>query len=280
LPAGFTATSGVTVLGVGGRDAGLKAETSKNNSWGIILQPPMPSGWGDLSIALDRFDIQVDNGVSQVGGGALLTLCYDDPQFRTGGGFCRLVSARAPGSNALTVSNGFVNLSTDIVRGYDLSARYATEVGIGRLRVNLTATKFQQQANKLFADDPLDDFNGILTAPEWSGVLDLNYTVKSWNLYYGIDYVGKTSSYEYVGANPATTTVKRDTPSYFQHTMSVTYRDTASKWSATFGVRNLLDVEPPVVSSGSGVSRVGKSPLFSSYDYLGRRFFVNVSKTF
>lgn len=280
LPSGFTATSGVTVLGIGGREAGLKAETSKNSSWGVIVQPPLPAGWGDLSMALDRFDIEVTNGVSQIGGAALLQLCYDDPQFRSGGGFCRLVSQRAQGSNALTVSNGFINLSTDIVRGYDFTARYAANVGVGRLRVNMTATKFQQQANKLFADDELDDFNGILTVPEWSGALDVNYTVKGWNVYYGLEYTSSTSSYEYRGQDPATSTFKQNTPSYFLHAASLTYKDSVGKWSATFGVRNLLDTEPPKVSALSGVNRVGNAPLYSGYDYQGRRFFVNVSKTF
>lgn len=280
LPAGFNATTGIAVIGVGGRDAGLKAETSKNKSLGIIFQPGLPSGLGDLSLAVDRFDIQVDNGVSSVGGSAILSRCYDDPQFRAGGSFCRLVAPRNSASNALSVTNGFINLATDVVRGLDFTGRYTNDVGLGRLRLNMSLTKYKEQSNKLFADDPLDDTNGTIGQPSWSGAMDVNYTVKGWNYYYGMEWVGKTSTYDYYVEDPATSTYKLDTPSYFLHSASITYKDTASKWSATFGVRNLADVKPPVISAQAGYNRVGNAPLYSGYDYSGRRFYVNVSKTF
>ena len=278
LPTDFQQKSSITSITQGGRESGLKAETSKNASWGIILQPELPTGWGDVSFALDRFDIKVDNGVSRIGTGSILTLCYDDPQFRNGGGFCRLVT-RDPGSSALTVNNSYVNLSTDIVRGYDYNLRYTNDVGLGKLRVNLSATQFRQQASKLFADDPLDDVNNTVSNPKWSGALDVNYAIKGWNVYYGMEWVGKTSSYTYLEEDEATTRYKFDTPNYFLHSLSVSYSDSASKWKATFGVRNLADKKPPMISAGY-YNRVGNAPLYSGYDYFGRRFFLNLSKTF
>jgi outer membrane receptor protein involved in Fe transport len=280
LPAGFNANQGIAVIGVGGREAGLKAETSENKSFGLIFQPALASGWGDLSLAVDRFDIQVDNGVSSVGGLAILNRCYDDPAFRAGGSFCRLVAPRAASTNALTVTNGFINLATDVVRGYDVTARYTNNVGIGSLRLNLSLTKYDEQSNKLFADDPVDDFNGTIGNPSWSGALDVNYTVKNWNYYYGLEWVGTTSSYDYRGEDPATSTYKLDTPAYFLHAASVRYKDPVGKWEVTLGVRNLTDTKPPVISAQAGYNRIGNAPLYSGYDYLGRRFFLNVTKTF
>lgn len=131
----------------------------------------------------------------------------------------------------------------------------------------------------MFADDPVDNFNGIIAAPRWSGALDLNYNLKGWNYYYGLEYVGKTSSYQYYEEDPATSTYKLDTSSYFLHSASIQYKDTVGKWSATFGVRNLTDAKPPMISQGTN-DRVGNAPLYSGYDYTGRRFYVNVSKTF
>lgn len=279
LAGDFTQRSSITSITKGGRDSGLKAETSTNATWGIILQPDLPTGWGNVSFALDRFDIKVDNGVSRIGTGSILSLCYNDPQFRTGGGFCRLVT-RDPVSNALSVDNSYVNLSTDIVRGFDYTLRYTNDVGLGKLRVNVTATQFKQQASKLFETDPLDDVNGTVGVPKWAGNLDVNYTIKGWNFYYGMEWVGKTSSYDYYGEDPATSIYKMDTPDYYMHSVSLSYNDTASKWRATVGVRNVADKKPPVVSSGTAVNRVGNAPLSSSYDYLGRRVFVNLSKSF
>ena len=280
LPAGFNANQSIAIIGVGGREAGLKAETSENKSFGVIFQPALATGMGDLSLAVDRFDSKVDNGVSSIGGVAILSRCYDDPAFRSGGSFCRLVSPRAASTNALTVTNGFINLATDVVRGYDITARYTNDVGTGRLRTNLSLTKYDEQSNKLFADDPTDDFNGTIANPAWSGALDLNYTVKAWNYYYGLEWVGATSSYDYYEEDAATSTYKLDTPSYFLHSASVQYKDSVGKWSATFGVRNLADTKPPVISAQAGYNRVGNAPLYSGYDYSGRRFFLNVSMSF
>lgn len=280
LPNGFNATSSIQVNGVGGRDAGLKAETSENKSFGIIFQPAMGAGMGDLSLAVDRFDIKVDNGVSSIGGSSILSKCYDDPAFRAGGSFCRLVSARAAGTNALIITNGFINLATDVVRGTDITARYTNDIGTGRLRTNLSLTRYDETSNRLYATDPLVDNNGTIQNPSWSGALDVNYTVQGWNYFYGLEFVGATSSYEYFGEDPATSTYKLDTPSYILHSASLQYKDTVGKWSATLGVRNIADTKPPVISAQAGYNRVGNAPLFSGYDYLGRRVFLNVSKSF
>jgi len=280
LPAGFNATSGIQVNGVGGREAGLKAETSENKSFGIIFQPELGTGWGDLSLAVDRFDIRVDNGVASIGGSSILSKCYDDPAFRAGGSFCRLVSARAAGTNALIITNGFVNLATDVVRGTDITARYTNNIGTGRLRTNLSLTRYDETSNKLYATDPLVDNNGTITNPSWSGALDVNYTVQGWNYYYGLEFVGATSSYDYYGEDPATSTYKLDTPSYILHSASLQYKDTVGKRSATLGVRNISDTKPPVISAQAGYNRVGNAPLYSGYDYMGRRVFLNVSKSF
>ncbi|MEI8326987.1 MAG: TonB-dependent receptor, partial [Betaproteobacteria bacterium] len=280
LPAGFTNTQSIAVISSGGREAGLKAETSVNKTFGVIVQPGLPTGWGDLSLALDRFDIEVNNGVSRAGSSQILSRCYDDPQFRAGGGFCRLIAARNPVSNALSVNDSYVNLATDIVRGYDLTARYTNDVGLGRLRLNMSVTEYDEQSNKLFADDPLDNTNGTIAQPRWSGALEANYTVKEWTYFYGMEWVGKTSTYDYFGEDPATSSYKLNTPNYFLQSASITYKDTVGKWSATLGVRNLADVKPPVISAQAGYNRVGNAALYSGYDYLGRRLYLNVSKTF
>lgn len=278
LPAGFTATSGIAVINSGGAAAGLKAETSKNTTLGLILQPELATGWGDLSVAVDLFDITVDNGVARAGATEILSRCYDDPQFRTGGGFCRLIDARNPSSNQLTVNDSFVNLATDVVRGFDYTARFTNTVGLGKLRLNLNVTRFLSQANKLFAEDALDDFNGTLGSPKWSGTLDVFYDIKEWRFYYGLNWVGRMSSYEYLGEDPATSTYKLSVPDYFLHTVSVGYK--ADKWEATLGVRNVANIQPPKISAQAGYDRIGNAPLYSGYDYVGRTFYLNVSKSF
>jgi len=281
LPAGYRVGNGnnqsVTVINSGGAAAGLKAETSDNVTFGLVFQPTLGTGMGDLSVAVDYFHIRVDNGVARAGTSNILSRCYDDPKFRAGGGFCRLVKPRNASNNALTVNDSFVNLSSDVVRGLDYTLRYTNNVGVGKLRVNATITEYRRQANKLFAEDDFDDVNGTIGNPSLSGNLDVYYDYKGWRGYYGLDWVGKMDSYEYLGQNPATSTFLFKTPNHYTHTVSLGYR--GDKWSVTGGVRNLTDKAPPPISSGF-YNRVGNAPLYSGFDYVGRTFFLNASKSF
>jgi len=280
LPAGFNVGAGnnssITVINSGGAAAGLKAETSENLTFGLVFQPTLGAGMGDLSVAVDYFDITVDNGVARAGTTAILNRCYDDPAFRAGGGFCRLINPRSS-TNALTVNDSFVNLSSDLVRGLDYTLRYTNNLGPGRLRLNATITEYRKQANKLFAADALRDENGTIGTPARTGNLDVYYDFKGWRAYYGLEWIGQTDSYKFLNQNEATSPFLHKTPDYYLHSASVGYR--GDKWSVTVGVRNLMDEEPPVISSGS-YNRVGNAPLYSGYDYVGRSFFVNATKSF
>ena len=278
LPPDFNATSSIASVTIGGHEAGLKAETSKNKTFGIILQPEMPVGWGDFSFAVDYYDIKVENGVDRVGTGNILRLCYDDPAFRAGGSYCRLVTRAAAGTNrALTVNNSYVNVSTDVVKGYDFTLRYVRNIGTGTFRANAVITKYTEQANKLFSDDPLESFNGAIGAPKLTGVFDFSYQWKAWRVRYGLEWIDKMDSYAIDAQDPATSTYKLDTPSYTRHNLSMEYK--ADKWSVIVGVRNIENKEPPPISQGFN-NRRGNAALYSGFDYVGRTWFVNGQHSF
>jgi iron complex outermembrane recepter protein len=171
---------GVSVFGTGGASLGLKAETSTNFTGGIILQPKFSSAIGELSIAVDYYDIKVKDQVSNFGGAAILDNCYNDPQFRTGGGFCNFVTR--DGNNRVTVIDNFVNIATQKVRGLDYTIRYSRDIGEGKFRVTALLSQYLEQASKLLPTDPLDDVNGNVGSPKWSGNLDASYEWKGWRL--------------------------------------------------------------------------------------------------
>jgi outer membrane receptor protein involved in Fe transport len=278
LPGNFQATSSIQVNSVGGAAAGLKAETSENLTLGMILQPELPTGWGDVSFAVDYFDIEVDNGVARAGASAILALCYDDPDFRAGGGFCNLVTrGTASGPTNLAVNDSYVNLSSDVVKGYDFTLRYVRNIGEGQFRFNGLLTKYDEQAFKLFPDDPYTINTGSLRFPEITGAANFTYTWKEWRFRYGFEYLGKMDSYELVEEDPATSTYLFKTDKYVTHSASVEYK--ADKWSIIGGVRNFTDETPPPISAGA-YNRVGNTLLYSGFDYFGRTYFVNATFSF
>ncbi|MCW3836543.1 TonB-dependent receptor plug domain-containing protein [Sphingomonas canadensis] len=273
----FLQTSSVTTFAGGGSATGLKAETSTNWSVGGVLR--LDGGmdaWGNLSFAADYFSIVVKNGVARAGASGIASLCYDDPQFRAGGGYCNLITRNSV-TKALTINDNYVNLSEDRVRGIDFNLRYQRQVGPGQLLLNVAATKYYSQANRLFPTDPLDEYNGSLNSPDWTGTLDATYRWDIVTLRYGLDYIKGQQSYDLYGLNPATTPYYFETPDVFYHQASV--QVALSNYQLTMGVRNLTNKTPPSISSGA-YNRVGNAPLYSGYDYLGRTFFVNASVHF
>ena len=273
----FQATQGITVFSQGGAAAGLSAETSDALTLGVILQPKLGL-LGDFSLAVDFFDVRVDNQVDQIGAGNILSLCYDDPTFSPTAGYCRLVDRRGAGeAYRLLVSNAYVNIASQVSRGFDFTLRYEKDIGTGKLVFRTEATKFKKQATKLFADELFDDTNGNIGSPKWSGFVDATYTIGRWRYRYGFDFLGKEDRTEYLGEDPADTIYDFKVGTYITHFASVRFKD--KDWEVTAGVRNLFDKDPPVISSGF-YNRVGNSPLYSGFDYLGRTAFINVAKAF
>ncbi len=273
----------IKVVTLGGADAGLEAETSTNLTVGAVLQPTLPEGWGKLDFAVDYYEIEVENGVSQYGARNILTRCYnsDPADFAADVGFCSLVD-RDLSTGELTVQNGYVNLSTDIVKGLDYTLRYRNDVGPGSVLFNLAVTQYTEISNKLFEADPLVDYKGQINNPEFTATADVSYAWDKWRVRYGVEWVQAMDSHDYIGVHPGDADAESNmydfsVPDYYLHNASVQY--TGEGWTVTAGVRNLLNEDPPTISSGY-YNRVGNAPLYSGYDYLGRTAFVNLTKSF
>lgn len=289
LPEGFVQTSGVRVLRVGGAEAGLEAETSRNWTVGTVVTPPLPASFGTLSLALDYFDIKVENGVQDLAGGTILTRCFIDPNFNASEGFCRFVQRDA--NQALTVTSSFVNLSEDIVKGYEFNGRYGAPVFGGRFVLNASVTHYTEQSSRLFPEEFLTDANGIITQPNWVGNFDATYSNSGILVRYGLDWIDgdRRRTYEFFAFDEQTGIIDRElvqdfrdsflleTPDYFLHNTSVQFG--VENYTFTLGVRNLFDTKPPRITS-VGFTTIGNAPLYSGYDYKGRTFFANVNFKF
>jgi len=117
-----------------------------------------------------------------------------------------------------------------------------------------------------------------LNNPEFTGTADLSYAWDKWRVRYGVEWVQGMDDYGYRRIkDPAASQYDLEVDDYYLHNASVQY--TGEGWTVTAGVRNLLNEDPPTISSGYN-NRVGNAPLYSGYDYLGRTAFVNLTKSF
>ena len=283
----FQQNNGITSFTRGGAETGLSAETSRNWSVGAVVQPRI-SSTTTLALAVDYFDIKVSNGVSALSGTTILNRCYNDVDFNPSEGFCRFVSRDA--NNILSVTSGFVNLSEDIVKGYEFTGRFATDLFGGRFTFNASLTKYTEQSDRTFPEEILLDANGTTNVPDWVGNFDATYRTGATTFRYGVSWFDSSSgTAEYNQTSRTTGVVNQanvdqlnefyqiEVPDYFLHSASVQF-DIAEKFEMTLGVRNLFDKQPPKITTY--YTTIGNAPLYSGYDYTGRQWFINTNFKF
>lgn len=290
-------SSSATIIAGGGQGV-LSAETSNNTTIGLVWTPEeLP-----ISAAVDWWRIEVENQVAQFGAGSIVSACYNAPDFPNDA-FCRLF-VRQPGTadtrpnQILEVRNSYVNISNQIVEGTDWTVRFDKRFGKTRFTAQALVTYNFVDSSQLFRDSPNVSVRGRPYNNKWVSSLDLRFERGPWTFNWNIDTFSATTNDKFYGGdvfgglglpNCATTSASlaaycvsakydQSTNLHFQHDMSLRYR--ADKWEAIVGVNNVFDKEPPIVSTGSGATRIGNAIAISNYDILGRRAFVNVGYRF
>jgi outer membrane receptor protein involved in Fe transport len=281
--------------GLLGGNPELEPETSDTFSYGFILRPEI----GDLSIAVDYFDIKVEDTISStVGGNAdtFITNCING--FTE---FCGLINRDEFGSLWLSATNAYIvdtslNLGTLRTRGVDLQASYTLNFAEHRLGFNLVGTKLLEYSNAPLPGFPNYDCAGYyggtcgIPAPEWRHSFRANWRTP-WN---GLDvaatwrYYGKADS-ERLSPNdqlsgPVNSNgIANGVPafSYLDLTASMTF---AEKFTFRVGANNLMDKTPPIIPSG-GVNDCPSGPCNGNtwaqvYDAMGRQVFATLTIDF
>ena len=102
-----------------------------------------------------------------------------------------------------------------------------------------------------------------------------------------MSFIGSGSNHESFGGNTIdyrdeTVRVVLRTDSVEYHSTSVSRRFDDWGLTARLGVSNVFDEEPPRVTTLSlgEVNTVGNSAFYSQYDWLGRRYFLNLTMDF
>ncbi len=266
----------------GGGFGVLQAETSDSKTIGLIWQPQ----FADLSVSVDYFDIEINDAVDQLGGAQIIASCYESNfgfAYSNSEPLCDLFDRSGINMSIDNVMNSFINIAQQRNRGYDISAQYATEIGPGSLTINLQATKQVEDIKALF-EETAEDLNGLVGDPVWVAQSRITYDLQAWIFFWGMDYIGDSSSEERWGG---TTVMYRgveydgvlSTDPIYYHSFSASY-DFGDRITVLAGLANAFDENPPQLTPTGEYSMVGNSVFVSQYDPLGRRYFVNVTMNF
>ena len=286
IPSNYLGAGGSATIVTGGGAGVLTAETSEARTLGLIWTPDFL----DLSVAVDYFDIVIEDAVTQLGAGTILGGCYASPVYPNA--FCGLFDRNAPGAlvdpNRVTeVRDSYLNANLQSTRGFDVTVRYEHEFDFGTMVFDLSATKTLEDVNKLFAPGTTsgfttDDFNGTLGDPEWVGDASLQLRQGDFTYSWFLDYVGEMD-HEVFAADVVAyqgRQIRRinSTDTWLSHDVSVRYR--GDNFVVTGGIANVFNAPPPNITTGVS-SRFGTTPAFASqYDLRGRTFFLRLGYEF
>lgn len=292
VPAGQTGNPALQlntqIQGTFGGNPNLQEEVSDSYTAGVVFRPTFVPGF---SATLDWFNIKVAGAISTLGGGLnnSLNLCYNVIQ-DINSPFCQaFVGSRNSagvfdGANAPLILNA--NTALLEVEGVDLQLDYSTRVPFGLLGD-------RDAKLNLF-------FLGTYTSKsDFTPVQELPDEVNKCAGRFGVLACGNpTPKYKWTSRasfvdGPLTTSlrwrhlssVRDDDPdvdysverikAYNLFDLSFAF-DATEKLSLAMGVNNLFDKKPPVI--GDNQEQANTYP--SSYDVLGRDFFVSARLAF
>jgi outer membrane receptor protein involved in Fe transport len=275
-----------------GGNPNLREESSDSSTIGFVFQPTFLPGF---SLAVDYFDIEIEDVITAPGAQQILNACYDAASLNNQ--FCALFGrSTAPNSmdaQGNIIGNGpngeiqfqilegnlrqvVLNFAKSQSRGVDVEAAYRFDIpSIGRLNTRLIATRTLQRddfldpvnpgrANQILQElgDPRNQFN-----------LDVDLVSGQWTFGYELRYIGKmliTSAEDIFGVAGMPPQNKDFAPTTFYG--STTYSDVRvaydpnRQWNFYVGVDNVTDNLPPLGLTGTG----GGSGI---YDARGRFFY-------
>lgn len=286
------------VSGFVGGNPNLVPEVADTLTYGLVLQARafdfMPTWAKDLTISVDRFEIELEGVINTVGRQNIAQLCYTSAAGARDI-FCsqltRGTDPAVPGANyVLTDVNDQVqNIASLEISGVDLEVNYGLVIADvisgadrwGSLNLNTVWTFYDKADQTPYPGgevlDLLGAAGGSTSDQGWlkrQGNTTLAWTVGSVRGSWTARYIGKTKSAPEDLFGTRIVDIK-----------ARWYNDMQVRWAATdnvetyLGVNNVFDKEPPFFpTSQAGTQALDTVPAY--YDVFGRQAYAGVKLRF
>lgn len=274
----------------------LEAETSEALTAGFVIEQPWFDAF-DLNLAVTYFKFEIENSIEEPNAGFILNECIFEST-NLDSSFCDLITRVGNPDQSRNfidnISANFFNVGLIETDGVDVDMGYRQSWPVNgnelTLSSNLSASYVASSRRDLF--DEVESFDGRPNLPHWRGDMQTRAEYRDWAFNHNVRYIGETrdDDIDAIRQNDiideATGTVffaagfrdVEETEEQFIHDFSVQYY--ADTWSATFGVENAFDKEPPIVDAGEGYLETNGAVIGGGYDVFGRTYFARLRKYF
>jgi outer membrane receptor protein involved in Fe transport len=255
-----------------GGNPGLKAETAKVLTAGIVYEPPQVKG---LSFTADYWRIDIDQAIQTLGATVVLANCYN----RGIQSYCNQIHRNPSLGNAIDfIDNPVANVGGAATSGIDFALGYDHKFGAaGRFREQVE-TQYLMKYNLDNTQQILHGLNNydLGARPRYKSNVS--------TLWQHPSGIGGGASVRFIGTfkecdqnNCNGGAPSRDVPRWYKADLFASYalKSSAGTTSLTVGVNNVLDRAPSLIYIGFQ----GDSDA-ATYDYMGRFFYARMSQQF
>ena len=264
-----------------GGNPNLKEETSDSWSVGLVYQSRFASPWlSGFSASLDYYNIEITDAIGSIKAPDSLAGCFnvtgENPTFDASNSYCQLFRRDPLSGNIVGAIENQANLGMVKTSGIDLQADWAfniSEIGggdWGRVKFNTVVSWLENYEDNVVEGGVFTDRTGTIdssfgnTFPEWKALSSVTWANGPFSLGARWRRIGEITVINTTEVLP-----------------SIDYFDLNGSWSINdavslrAGVNNLTDEQPNLFEPGV---QANTDP--STYDVLGRRYYVGLTAKF
>jgi iron complex outermembrane receptor protein len=268
----------------------VKPETGRTWTVGTVITEPF--GVDRLTATLDAYRIEISDTISPQSSIATYNNCFNfdgksNPTYDVTNASCQLIQRNPVTGDRASVTALYSNLGTLLTQGLDLTVNWAHDLGPGQISAAVAINYINKFEYQTSPTSSVVDAKGTLDPiPASGGVTGGIYTYKTtsrigyaWNgLNVGVGWA-HLPSIRNAAASTNPTTLIQGAPAYDLFNLFSSY-SFSDKYSARFGVENLLDKQPPAIGFNPNVTDASNATNAGYYDILGRRFYLGVKASF
>lgn len=264
--------------GITGGNPNLGPEKAKSFTAGLVVQPSK-----NLTATIDYWSIDLEEVIAAVGASTIVQRCFNrdnaNPTFSPTNQWCQLFNRDQNDGGVIDLQQLSRNQAFTKVSGVDLAVDFGLNLEqYGSLRWNINSTWTEKYESQTTTVDPINDFAGTIgsgtgsATPKWRVNIGTTYTLGGLSVQLVSRWIDKmVHSQTVVGGSPLTNT---GTAATWYHDLSARYAVTPTI-TVRAGVSNLLDQQPRIYTPNI---QANTDP--STFDVLGRRYFVGVNARF
>jgi len=249
----------------------LIPETGDTFTGGLVWTPQF--GDHGLSVTVDYWEIQLEDGISSLGVQFILDDCY----IRQNQASCDLVFRR-PNYDIDHINDGSINVADQGGKGIDTEIRWNYDSSFGQWQAAFLWAHLLERTKTAFPGSDEEDLSGRSTDPtaQDGGTYakdKINYSLQWARNDFSVGYLGEYIS-GVTGDVNFLPDYKQDVPSQLYHDLvaSYTFGGLGSTTTISAGITNFTDEEPPYIDIGFNAST---DP--STYRLFGRGYYLRLA---